>query len=92
MQQHISLVVLLLQASEVLLCWSCIILLSNHHKLHRRRKQFPIWRCCWQVDKHRLVSEPGINYRDVRILDPMVRMQHTRVSVSCRYSGLGRKS
>ncbi|KAK9843507.1 hypothetical protein WJX81_006572 [Elliptochloris bilobata] len=25
-----------------------------------------------QVDKHRLVSELGINYRDVRILDPMV--------------------
>jgi hypothetical protein len=31
-----------------------------------------------QVDKHRLVSELGINYRDVRILDPMVRRRPAR--------------
>lgn len=29
--------------------------------------------CVGQVDKHRLVSELGVNYRDVRILDPLVR-------------------
>ena len=31
-----------------------------------------------QVDKHRLVSELGVNYRDVRILDPMVRARPAR--------------